>query len=53
MATVQVRYIVHDVDDAIAFYCGFLGFRMEKLLFRVFQEVEHLPFQWNTSQRPF
>jgi catechol 2,3-dioxygenase-like lactoylglutathione lyase family enzyme len=27
MATVQVRYIVHDVDDAIAFYCGFLGFK--------------------------
>jgi len=29
MATVQVRYIVHDVDAAIAFYCGFLGFREE------------------------
>ena len=27
--------------------------RMEKLLFLVFQEVEHLSFQWNTSQRPF
>ena len=27
MATVQVRYIVYDVDDAIAFYCGFLGFK--------------------------
>ncbi|HVV60797.1 MAG TPA: VOC family protein [Pseudolabrys sp.] len=27
MATVQVRYIVHNVDDAIAFYCGHLGFR--------------------------
>jgi catechol 2,3-dioxygenase-like lactoylglutathione lyase family enzyme len=27
MATVQVRYIVHDVDAAIAFYCGQLGFR--------------------------
>ena len=26
MATVQVRYIVHDVDAAIAFYCGVLGF---------------------------
>lgn len=26
MATVQVRHIVYDVDDAIAFYCGFLGF---------------------------
>jgi catechol 2,3-dioxygenase-like lactoylglutathione lyase family enzyme len=25
MAT--VRYIVHDVDEAIAFYCGHLGFR--------------------------
>jgi catechol 2,3-dioxygenase-like lactoylglutathione lyase family enzyme len=24
--TVQVRYIVHDVDAAIAFYCGQLGF---------------------------
>jgi catechol 2,3-dioxygenase-like lactoylglutathione lyase family enzyme len=27
MARVQVRYIVHDVDAAIAFYCGQLGFR--------------------------
>ena len=27
MATVQVRYIVHDVDAAIAFYCQRLGFR--------------------------
>ena len=26
MATVSVRYIVTDVDDAIAFYCGQLGF---------------------------
>lgn len=27
MASVQVRYIVHDVDAAIAFYCQRLGFR--------------------------
>ncbi len=27
MAKVQVRYIVHDVDAAIRFYCGYLGFR--------------------------
>jgi catechol 2,3-dioxygenase-like lactoylglutathione lyase family enzyme len=27
MATVQVRYIVKDVDAALAFYCGQLGFR--------------------------
>jgi catechol 2,3-dioxygenase-like lactoylglutathione lyase family enzyme len=27
MPTVQVRYIVHDVDAAIAFYCKWLGFR--------------------------
>ena len=27
MATVQVRYIVNDVDAAIAFYCDLLGFR--------------------------
>jgi len=27
MASVQVRYIVHDVDAAIAFYCRHLGFR--------------------------
>lgn len=27
MATVQVRYIVHDVDAAIAFYCTHLDFR--------------------------
>src|SRR6266851_4364651 len=26
MATVQVRYFVRDVDDAIAFYCQLLGF---------------------------
>jgi catechol 2,3-dioxygenase-like lactoylglutathione lyase family enzyme len=26
MATVSVRYIVNDVDAAIAFYCGSLGF---------------------------
>lgn len=26
MATVSVRYIVHDVDAAIAFYCQHLGF---------------------------
>src|SRR5438876_11703585 len=29
MATVQVRYIVHDVDAAIAFYCQYLGFHEE------------------------
>ena len=29
MATVQVRYIVHDVDAAIAFYTQQLGFRLE------------------------
>lgn len=29
MATVQVRYIVNDVDAAIAFYCGLLGFHEE------------------------
>lgn len=27
MATVQVRYIVHDVDAAIEFYCKRLGFQ--------------------------
>ena len=26
MTTVSVRYIVADVDEAIAFYCGHLGF---------------------------
>ncbi len=26
MATVSVRYIVHDVDEAIRFYCDRLGF---------------------------
>jgi catechol 2,3-dioxygenase-like lactoylglutathione lyase family enzyme len=26
MATVSVRYIVDDVDEAIGFYCGHLGF---------------------------
>ena len=29
MATVSVRYIVHDVDAAIDFYCRRLGFREE------------------------
>ena len=29
MATVSVRYIVNDVDEAIAFYCEMLGFREE------------------------
>ena len=29
MASVQVRYIVHDVDAAIAFYVQQLGFRLE------------------------
>ena len=29
MATVSVRYIVDDVDEAITFYCGELGFREE------------------------
>jgi catechol 2,3-dioxygenase-like lactoylglutathione lyase family enzyme len=27
MATVSVRYIVNDVDESIAFYCGHLGFQ--------------------------
>jgi catechol 2,3-dioxygenase-like lactoylglutathione lyase family enzyme len=27
MATVQVRYIVYDVDAAIEFYCRYLGFQ--------------------------
>jgi len=29
MASVQVRYIVHDVDAAVAFYTGQLGFKLE------------------------
>ncbi len=29
MATVQVRYIVNDVDAALAFYCQHLGFHEE------------------------
>lgn len=29
MSSVSVRYIVNDVDAAIAFYCGHLGFREE------------------------
>jgi catechol 2,3-dioxygenase-like lactoylglutathione lyase family enzyme len=29
VATVQVRYIVNDVDAAIAFYCQHLGFKEE------------------------
>ena len=29
MSTVSVRYIVNDVDAAVAFYCQHLGFREE------------------------
>ena len=29
MATVQVRYIVNDVDEAIGFYAGLLGLKLE------------------------
>ena len=29
MATVSIRYIVHDVDAAITFYCQHLGFHEE------------------------
>jgi catechol 2,3-dioxygenase-like lactoylglutathione lyase family enzyme len=29
MATVQIRYIVNDVDAAIAFYEGILGFKLD------------------------
>jgi catechol 2,3-dioxygenase-like lactoylglutathione lyase family enzyme len=29
MATVQIRYIVHDIDAAIEFYCSQLGFQKE------------------------
>jgi catechol 2,3-dioxygenase-like lactoylglutathione lyase family enzyme len=29
MATVSVRYIVNDVDEAILFYCQHLGFKEE------------------------
>ena len=29
MATVQVRYIVHDVERAIQFYTTHLGFKLE------------------------
>ena len=29
MTTVQVRYIVHDVDAAIGFYTGHLGFHLD------------------------
>jgi catechol 2,3-dioxygenase-like lactoylglutathione lyase family enzyme len=28
MTTISVRYIVHDVDDAVAFYSGHLGFEV-------------------------
>ncbi len=42
MATVNVRYIVHDVDAAIDFYCQHLGFH----------EVMHLapPFARSCSR---
>ena len=29
MTTVNVRYIVNDVDAAIPFYAGMLGFKLE------------------------
>jgi catechol 2,3-dioxygenase-like lactoylglutathione lyase family enzyme len=41
MATVQVRYIVHDVDAAIAFYCQLLGFREEMHPAPIFAMLSH------------
>lgn len=29
MTTVQVRYIVNDVDASISFYCRLLGFHLD------------------------
>jgi len=39
MATVQVRYIVNDVDPAVAFYTGQLGFKLEMRPARAFAEI--------------
>ncbi len=36
MSTVSVRYIVNDVDAAVAFYCQHLGFREEMHSARAF-----------------
>lgn len=30
MPSVSVRYIVNDVDEAIAFYCAHLGFNLQR-----------------------
>ena len=41
MATVSVRYIVHDVDQAVGFYTGRLGFRVEAHPAPTFAIVSH------------
>jgi catechol 2,3-dioxygenase-like lactoylglutathione lyase family enzyme len=41
MATVQVRYIVNDVDAAIAFYCEHLGFKLVMHPSPVFAMLTH------------
>jgi catechol 2,3-dioxygenase-like lactoylglutathione lyase family enzyme len=41
MATVQVRYIVNDVDAAIAFYCEHLGFKQVMHPSPVFAMLTH------------
>ena len=41
MQTVNVRYIVHDVDEAIAFYCDHLGFALERHPARGFAMLHH------------
>jgi catechol 2,3-dioxygenase-like lactoylglutathione lyase family enzyme len=41
MATVQVRYIVHDVDAAIRFYCTHLGFKEVMHPVAVFAMLTH------------
>ncbi len=41
MATVSVRYIVQDVDAAIAFYCALLGFREVMHPAATFAMLEH------------
>ena len=51
MATVSVRYIVHDVDDAIAFYCERLGFHEEMHPAPTFAMLSVVTFGWCSAHR--
>jgi catechol 2,3-dioxygenase-like lactoylglutathione lyase family enzyme len=49
MATVSVRYIVHDVDEAIRFYCDLLGFEERMHPAPTFAMLTHGDLRLNLS----